>query len=1156
MNETTLHSAQTFQFLPLVNYINILTTVFYDQNLLESNEGFHPFGIINGYFKLINSTNDQVETKRLLVQKLLEGSDLYGGKQNETLDTEYVDATFQFIISNIVFSDYGNIYGYLTKIVSSSNNLTFSFLKEEIFNDLQRLKYMNSDGTITKLSSLSSVGIMDNFLLPLFPEVEQDMNITDIDYIYAQAGLIFAQFAQLNMSNLTFNDYILLSQTLELTVSENLTDRSALTVFTLPALLFNASKGEKFNQETASERVKNEIFLAEVVENLFSYLNETFLSIRQKKYESSSFYKFNVSMSKYKNRTILAKNVLMEKCHPLNESEYESSIKGYKLFASTSKCPNNENISLPNIDELFKTQINEIQEQYRIFMYESLERMFYESELVELINSTKCSIYEGQVVPIITSYYPGYFIVPYQQRLKSSVYLFGLKRSGEEFHYALVTNETGVSLLYYNRSNPEDFLKQVGLREGNEIEISSVATILKRTSETFEMFLDRLSRMKARELGTRLHSEGYDMTGTEKLVEFLLALVPFYNCIRFSKEGNNVGATFACIGDVISWIPFGGQLIKLGSRIGDMALNQLIAAVGVSIRTLAARQSIHLSLKLGLKEASLGLITLARNVITNKEMFKTLALGFVRAVDPGFELIGRLHWKVSKMLGKLFQKTWTIAAKRYSFTNLNSPNFRIICQKLMQKAEQSEMVPVSVGQMEGYDVFRYTYPGGEKPVGPKFVRLPNGEAELRRVIGFEVEKPVVVSRITKSGRVYYRKVDLNTRDTYGLELKLNRQNVLQPVKSSFREHIGTIMSEGLSGRGRIILERKVAIVDAVNKLTEADPALSRQSLFSTMNHYVLAVERPIQGSLKDVELDPNLGMAIGDVDPNTVRVYLGNEPLTIDPNLNNYLITPTYEDFALDWIRTNKIHDVYKKYYINHSLKLSRWRNMPLLENTKLLSLETANLRLTIQFGHNYQKLVTTDLSTILHNYNLYNVREFVDFVEYFSLIVYEQNGFTSEFSRTINNFMNDALFKVAVRQTDEELIDFPRKLFSLELSYIDDINRDILLWEHNPFVLDSFLRASSDELFLDDLGSTITPGSNQILIKYEINVDSQYLSVPLNRFIPSVHRSIAIIPNLLFKVDEVIKVNNVILVRIHNYPITKEKLLVKIMKNVEIKKY
>ncbi|XP_043466007.1 uncharacterized protein LOC122500911 [Leptopilina heterotoma] len=1157
MNETTsfsIHSAQTFQFLPLVNYISILTTLFYDQNLLESNERCQPFGIINGYFELLNSSRDQMETKRLLVQKLLEGSDLYGGNQNETLDMEYVNATFQFIISNIVFSDYGNIYGYLTKIVNSSNNLIYTFLKEEIFNDLKELKYINPDGSVTKLSLLSSVGIRDNFILPLFPEV--DMNITDIDYIYAQAGLILSQSEQLiNTTNLTFHDYVLIAQSLELTVSEvseNLTTRSALTVFTLPALLFDASKREKFTKEILVERMKNETFLTEVMENLFWYLNETFLAIKQKEYESSSFYKFNTSMSKYKNRTILAKGVLLDKCPPLNDSEYESAISSYKLFASSSKCPNNETISLPNIDELFKTQIDEIQDKYRIFMYELLEQVFYESKLVGVINSTKCTVYESQVVPIPINCFPGY-CAPYQQRLKSNVYLFGLRESGQKFHYALVMNEKSIEILYYNRSKPEEFLNKVGLRKGAEIEISPVATILKRGTETFEVFLDRLSRMKARELKTRLTSEGYDMTKTEKLVEFLLALVPFYNCIRFSKEGNNVGATFSCIGDVLNWIPFGGQLIKLGGRFGEMALSQVIKAAGVSIRTLAARQSLYLSLKVG---ASSGLATMARSVITTKEMFKALSISFLRAVDPGFELLGllgRLHWKVAQLLGKLFQKTWTTAARKFALTSLDSPKFRIICEKLMRRTEQSEMVPVTIGQMEGYEVFRYTY--GEGSVGPKFVRLPNGKAELRRVIGFEVEKPVVVTR-TKSGKVYYRKIDLKTGETYGLELKLNRKNVLQPVKAPFREHIATIVREGLSGRGRVILERRIAIVEAVNMMSRADPTASRQSLFSTMSHYVLAVEHPIQKSLNDIMLDPNLAMEIEDVNPYTIQNHLGNEPLTIDPNLNNYLITPTYQDFALDWIRTRKIHDVYKKYHIQHSLKLSRWRNMPVLDVITTSSLGTANSRLISAFGENYQQMVTSDLSTILHNYNQYNVRDLVNFVDYFSLIVYEQKGFTPELSNTINNFMNDALYKVAVRQTDEELLDFPRKLYSMELSYIDEINDNILAWRNNPLVTDSFLRASSDEDFLDNLGSTLSPGSSQVLVKYEIDVDSPYLSVFLNRFIPAVDKSIIIIPNLFFKVDEVIKVRDIILIKIHNYPITKEELLVKIMKSVKVRKY
>ncbi|XP_051164697.1 uncharacterized protein LOC127283714 [Leptopilina boulardi] len=1148
MNETSLfmYSAQTFQFLSILTYINKLSDIFYSQDLLESNNQFQHFAIINAYFEHLNRTSNEADAKRHLVLKLLQGSDLYGGHENETLDIEYVDATFHYIISNIIFADYGNVYGYLAKIVNLSNNLTLSFLKENILKDLMSLEFLTPNGTLSKLSLLSSVRIRDDFLLSFFPQPEKDMNITDIDYIYAQAGLIFAHSGKINTTNVTFNDLIVLSQTLELAVLQNITNQSALTIFTLPALLFNAgNEAKKFNQQYVADCVQNENFLTETLNSLFSYLNETFLTINREAYESSPFYQFSITMSKFKSRTVLAEDFLRQQCNLKNESEYESAIDKYKLFASSSECPNNESILLPNVDQVYQNQIDVLQEKYHSFMEIFLQQVFYEAKLVDLINSTKTTVYESQTVPIQTSCFP-VPCPPYQPRLNPNIYLFALRTSDGDFYYALVKSESNLTLLYYN-SDPEEFLNKVGLSRKENLEISANPRILKYSFETYETFIDRLARLKAKEFANELYFTGYEKTFKEKIVDGLVAFIPFYNCIKFSKAGDNVGASFSCISDVISWIPFAGQLLQLSSKIGTMAFNNLLLATGVTVRTFTARQAIRISMEVGLHEASSGLMEIVKNVIFTKEMFKSLFVGLVRTVDPGFEFVGRLHWKGGLLLGKLFKKTWTVTAKKYPFIKVNFPKeiWQQLTKASFQSADDSGMIPVLLGQRDGYDVFRYRYPGGEKRFGPKFLRLPNTNAELRRVIGFNAETPVVVSRINKY-KVYYKKIDLKTKNTYGLELELNHNGLLRPVRPSFREHIGTIMREGLSGRGKVMIERERSINEAANLIANSNPYLSRSSVKSVLKHYVLAVERPLgmQEDLTNVMIDPVLINQIEDVNHISLKKYLGENLLAGDLALNNYLIIPTYKDFALDWIRTNGIHNSYSQFYVENSAKLDSLRSSYVIDNFIKADLEEFKNKYGSLYG-SYQNIVKSDFSRVYNKYNSINARRFVSFQDYIGLTIYSTSGVKNP-----NRHIKNTLYKLAIRQADET-IQFSKKLFCLKGKTKEEFQIDKLLAKGDLVNSNFFLRASSKEKFIDNKVIEII-NKNLIPVKYEIHLDSNFLAVNVNRVIPTNEELFVILPNVEFYIDDIIEEINIITVKMYNKPTVKELSLVKYMSEIK----
>ncbi|XP_051154802.1 uncharacterized protein LOC127277591 [Leptopilina boulardi] len=142
MNSNTssifIQQSSEFQFLSVCHYITIFGLYFYNKKLITLDERSHSVPVLNTYFKYLNKATNESEAKIHLIKIALKGSDLYGGEENEILDMKYVDGTYQYIISEALFSHYGNINGYLAKIINMADNINYSVLKKTVFQHLSK----------------------------------------------------------------------------------------------------------------------------------------------------------------------------------------------------------------------------------------------------------------------------------------------------------------------------------------------------------------------------------------------------------------------------------------------------------------------------------------------------------------------------------------------------------------------------------------------------------------------------------------------------------------------------------------------------------------------------------------------------------------------------------------------------------------------------------------------------------------------------------------------------------------------------------------------------------------------------------------------------------------------------------------------------------
>ncbi|XP_051154501.1 uncharacterized protein LOC127277436 [Leptopilina boulardi] len=131
-----IQQSPNFQFLSVCHYITIFGLYFYNEDLITLDKRNQSVPVLNTLFEYLNKSTNESEAKFYLLKKVLKGSDLYGGGENETLDMKYVDETYQYIISKALFSHYGNINGYLAKIINVVDDINYSVFKGKVFQHL------------------------------------------------------------------------------------------------------------------------------------------------------------------------------------------------------------------------------------------------------------------------------------------------------------------------------------------------------------------------------------------------------------------------------------------------------------------------------------------------------------------------------------------------------------------------------------------------------------------------------------------------------------------------------------------------------------------------------------------------------------------------------------------------------------------------------------------------------------------------------------------------------------------------------------------------------------------------------------------------------------------------------------------------------------
>ncbi|XP_051154625.1 uncharacterized protein LOC127277502 [Leptopilina boulardi] len=839
MNSNTssifMQQSLDFQFLSVCHYITIFGIYFYNNDLITLDEKSQSVPVLNTLFEYLNKSKNESEAKFQLLKKVLKGSDLYGGGENETLDMKYVDETYQYIISEALFSHYGNINGYLAKIINMANNVNYSVLKEKVFQHLSEnytsREYCSNDiplgnngsnsiplgnygsnnnssgnyssinilsgnyssinipsGNYTsksissgnysfRLNGLTIQKVFDNHIWPIFPQPEQDMSIMEVNYIYAMVGLKIIRSVSAISPNLTFHEYILISREIDFIYFNSTAYEMALNLFSTPALFFYAfNQKEKFKE---SNTLNNEFWIS-AYRNLFKYIRYKMSTIVKDDINSNLHYQLEKRMNSLKSRSYIAAEVIRLFCDYKTIAQVSLvHVELYKtlplaIFRTTlpKECNIEEDDYFPDLNEVYDQYFIDIEILYNTIERNAIEKILIDSKLAEKMNSNVTV--ELGIVPNYDMFMAN--IPPTLRKANNDIYLlFALIEKNKEPNFYAFKQDNNILSLLTCKGNEQQFAKAVANDPTIKMEVAIFFRTLKLSNEDYRVFIKRIADIKTKQFIQSLKKNYYNETIGEKIINLLKSLVPFYNCIESVWANDHINAVFSCTLDALTLIPVGGLAVKYISKLTESLAMQIGKKYLIS--NIIARTNIIAKLPIVevMKEFSIMTYRTIASEILTKQFLTDFTVTSLRTLDPGFELsyqIGRFSYRT---LCRMFKNLVSNFKKIPEFKNIV-----LFGKSLLKKNFVFEELVLA--KSNDYEIVRYYYPGGFNLFGPKCLIAAGKTMELRSIEGYSFPLPVV-----REGN-YYKEYIPEIGESKG-KLKMDNWDTLRRVNSIINELI-------------------------------------------------------------------------------------------------------------------------------------------------------------------------------------------------------------------------------------------------------------------------------------------------------------------------------------------------------------------------------
>lgn len=706
---------------------------------------------VTGIFPLVDQCiehlRDYPQSMAFFARELCKPTGEYGSYINETLTENSQFRIFSQWVESIVFqpslSEFiaraweselrhnGSSSTYSASIVYSAVMKRFdatenSFHCNELPVERQGLKGAAKDYILRRI------------VFPIMPTLQLStntmstslMDVGSIDWVHFNVGLSFTNSLEIKDISLSNEDLLQLGRSLEEMLTAEAIDPEAMNYFDFPAKLFY------FRQQIEAKKTPaiDEIFNGE---NATSIALEAFLTASEKyKIDQSPMGLLSTALGQFKTRSQFP-------------GEPEQSLESFKL--------QNEDIAKKYkvVDKLLLWQM--------LSGIDPGELDFIVSSKVRKISAI-CSAFDSLKHQAVVKHL---LHESYTINLLPDVDLITAERGNEKRIFALRPTKKGYHFqrvdqrieLYYQLMSDAITCKKDPSYKLKIFHNALNAPLLKNELNDLEWMIDELVNMHAQRLLAQLHLLGYEATTWEKVRDFLLSMVPLYDCITGILAERHEAA-LACATDLFSFAPFVGRSAGMAAKFAKAGVMGGI----LSLRASAGSLALRVVIKDIIRDSGAGLIRHAATPaaqVLNRRAMVALGVSAIRTLDPGFELMGIVGVKATHQLAQL--------------------------AKAMGNRVQ---------------VWKKIHPWVERRVIQIDSMSLEAEYLTGRLVGLDKDLPVVrLGGDQLSGQDIYVRFNPSTGDVFGRKYTLTPERYLHAVPIPLARRLHNILEQGLSGKG-------------------------------------------------------------------------------------------------------------------------------------------------------------------------------------------------------------------------------------------------------------------------------------------------------------------------------------------------------------------
>ncbi|XP_051159213.1 uncharacterized protein LOC127280336 isoform X1 [Leptopilina boulardi] len=1048
---------ETVQFISICSYLYALSDFLFIENYLSEVDQNKQILVVNALYDYLEDYHNNQTMKLKLIRYLLKGSDLYGEEESENVDIVFVNTMFDHIIKSLVFNKYGNIYGFLAEVVRKTQNLQLDILFKEILSNLQTATFENEYGEASRLTSLAANRIFTDIILPLFPQSKRNINLLSLDYILAQAGISYLKPGKINTAYYTdfeninstvldqenlFDEYLITGLIIRKNHINNNRSLSNLRAFALPALLVYVSTAFLQN-ENITNIIYDPYYLKAVYEELFSYIDSSFDEIAGKLVNDTNYQLHTVLLKFYK---LLANvnNLLNIYCNHL------TSAGPIQLTTSSLIHECLKEFILQSMSESLTNYINEIGEIFQKHDLKSIQQSFGEP----LLKSLKSANVNIDLLAPTDNVVLGIF--DNATRLPYDLFNFYYPENETTEYYALMRENYTTNLIKI-ADNTENFKENIGVDIQTLLNHRFHRVHLKLVNQSLDVFWKEFIAYKKLRLKSYLSFTDSDRRKGDWWKEFGLTLVPFYQSnIENAPDNSHI----QCVGGFDDIKYFNELPNNISLLIFQEKTRTLLSSIGTTIKTIYLKnitdELSDYTIKLNTKKP----IQLQNNTNT-MEHFEKLSL---HLEEPGFEIesitndnLMFLNLIISELQNK----------KLYPFISVKNYLHNI----LIFKSNFSRQINIL-----GNRVKRILYIKSKNSItntgyGYKFIySAPNKTAHLRT--DFEVNKKMFLSlnHTKPNGELMYSIIQIDNFE--------HGQFYIFEINNQLRKSISAAKFLGIYV---YFIDEKKCYENVSEGIHLVN--LLQCSLLERFNETKRHMTECIQVALtRNSNLSKQLVME-------TMKLYAFPDEGRMDLK------------FVEDWVNnTDLTLPEWSKQYIieNHALFFKLKNDIKLEVNT-LTNFDGTFKIDSIYHFRDRQKIESgTSMEKIIENFNVEDARFVVSFEDYYAIRNFVTTGYTRISDSTHEaSFMKIALYKLAIRQSEDPDNEFEKILWRTETMPIDIINRTFTLGKIHT--LKKFLTTYTTNVSAINFATVAKPGYKNIL--YEIKFTQPYFRAKVKQF-------------------------------------------------------